>query len=47
MKRIEKAEPRMATAEELESQKKYTEKVRAVVEELTEPKACEIGRAHV
>ena len=40
MKRIEKAEPRMATAEELESQKKYTEKVRAVVEELTEPKAC-------
>ena len=30
----------MATAEELESQKKYTEKVRAVVEELTEPKAC-------
>ena len=40
MKRIEKAEPRMETAEELESQKKYTEKVRAVVEELTEPKAC-------
>ncbi len=40
MKRIEKAEPRMATPEELENQKLYTEKVRAVVSEMTAPKAC-------
>ena len=40
MKRIEKAEPRMATPEEIENQRKYTEKVRAVVEEFSSPKAC-------
>ncbi len=40
MKRIEKAEPRMATPEELENQKLYTEKVRAAVSEMTAPKAC-------
>ena len=40
MKRIEKAEPRMATPEEIQKQRTYTEKIRAVVSEMTSPKAC-------
>ncbi len=40
MKRIEKADPRMATAEELSLQKTYTEKVHSLVEMMDAPKAC-------
>ncbi len=40
MKRMEKAAPRMAMPEELETQKQYTEKVRHAVEMTDAPKAC-------
>ena len=40
MKRIEKAEPRMAKPEEIQKQRTYIEKIRAVVSEMTSPKAC-------